>query len=133
MKFLFDSSALMNIIQHRGNKAYELIKNNYTIDLVFYEIGNVIWKFVYRNLITLQEGSDLIENMKGIFNSLNVIQSKTDDIRPIFSIATNQNITFYDSAFIHYSKREDKILITDDKKLIKVAGAIVEVKESKEL
>lgn len=133
MKYLFDSSALMNLIQDKGRKAYELIKNNYTIDLAFYEIGNVIWKFVYRKLITLHEGSDLIENMEGIFNSLNVIQSKNDDIKPIFTIATSQNITFYDSAFIYYSKREGKILITDDIKLKKVASASIEVKESKEL
>jgi predicted nucleic acid-binding protein len=133
MKFLFDSSALMNIIQIRGSKAYDLLKNNFTIDLTYYEIGNIIWKFVYRKLISLQEGSELIENMEGVFNSLNVIQSKIDDIKPIFAIATKQNITFYDSAFIHYSKKEGKILITDDKKLIKVARAIVEVRESQDL
>lgn len=47
MKLLFDASAILNTVKLLGQNAVKVFRENYTIRLALYEVGNAIWKGMY--------------------------------------------------------------------------------------
>lgn len=44
MAFLFDASAIVNIILQRGSNALPTARDNFALDLTNYETGNAVWR-----------------------------------------------------------------------------------------
>ncbi|MFP3218601.1 MAG: hypothetical protein RXQ99_08415 [Acidianus sp.] len=42
MKYVLDTSAIVNLISRLGNKSIDLFKESLTTDLAYYEIGNFL-------------------------------------------------------------------------------------------
>lgn len=66
---MFDASALLNIIKRENS--FDILKNGFISDLTLYEVGNAIWKSVYRELLTEEEARKLLEIFGKIAKMLN--------------------------------------------------------------
>jgi len=115
MNLLFDASSIFELIKVKGPDALHHVKGNYTISLVHYELGNILWK--YRNKINVEIIFDAISKL---LSEMNIIHVNID--KEILNEAIKHNITYYDMAYLLTSKRLNAKLITEDKKLIEFGG-----------
>ncbi len=119
MNLLFDASSVFELIKVKGADALRYVKGNYTISLVHYELGNVLWK--YRNKINVELVFDAIAKL---LSEMNVIHVNIDKeiLNEAINEAIKHNITYYDMAYLLTSKRLNVKLVTEDKKLIEFGG-----------
>lgn len=117
MKKLFDTSAIINLIQTLADDAVPILTNQYILDLSFYEAGNVVWKLHYRKLISSEDAMILLSRLQNIWHNMEVIIFNPLTLQIIYRLAENYNLSFYDASFLHHSVNLNAILITDDKKL----------------
>lgn len=116
MSFLFDSSAILNVVRRR--KA-SLLKG-YTIDLAFYEILNAVWKETkLLNRISMDTAMLLL---KGAVTAWKVLPKVEVDYEEVFRIAVELDLTAYDSSYLVAARKLGLTLVTDDQKLLKVSG-----------
>lgn len=112
MKYVLDTSAIINLVQRLKDKSIDLFKECITADLVYYEIGNFLWKI---------KRIDLLSDFSNILKFIrveNVTLSKE-----VLEIAVNENLTYYDATYIFLSRKYNIPLVSDDKDLIN-KGAI---------
>jgi len=128
---LFDASALFNIIERENS--LEILKNNFISDLTFYEVGNAIWKSVYRELLTEEEAQKLLKIFGKMAKMLNVAVLEKEKMNDVLEISVKESITFYDASYIFLAIENSLDLVTDDKKLRNVAGKYLKVYSSMEL
>ncbi|RLE75997.1 MAG: toxin VapC [Thermoprotei archaeon] len=118
MKYLFDASALLNIIRSYGDLAIDFLKNNYIIQLAFYEIGNAIWKELFLiKSIDLEEALFLLGLVGKLSHYLILLEDSDSSV--ILEIAYKLGITFYDASYVVAAAEKGLALITDDNKLIR--------------
>jgi predicted nucleic acid-binding protein len=115
MNLLFDASSILELIKVKGPDALQYVKGNYTISLVHYELGNVLWK--YRNKINV---GIVFNTIAKLLSEMNVIHVNID--KEILNEAIKYNVTYYDMAYLLTSKRLNVKLVTGDKKLIEFGG-----------
>mgnify|MGYP001770760777 FL=1 len=115
MTLLFDSSAIFEAIK-LGNKAVDLVKGNYTVDLTRYELGNIIWKF--RGRVSVD---DLFSAVSRLLSWMEVIELGLD--KEVLSEAVKRNLTYYDAAYLVAARRLNATLVSEDKDLIR-EGAV---------
>ncbi len=119
MIFLFDTSAIINLIQKKKKDAADILKGQYTSDLAYYETGNVIWKLHHRKLLTAGECKQLLGDIRSIWEQMKIITYTPMYMTTIFEMALSQKLTFYDASYLFYRKQLDAIFIADDEKLHK--------------
>lgn len=112
---LFDVSAIINLC---GEKKLEELLQGWTISLAYYELGNAVWKQVYKyKKISLDEARILLEPLIEIFMRLKKPQKENG--LEILEIAAKEGITFYDASYLQAAIHNNLTLITDDKQLYK--------------
>jgi len=123
MSYIFDASALLNLIRKAGSNAIEIVKENYILDLALYEIGNVLWKeAILLKRISLEEALKTISFIENLRKILIAKSLSDEDLLPkVLKISLQQKITYYDAAYITIAQNQKLTLITDDSKLIKTA------------
>jgi len=125
---LFDASAIINICSRVELEKLE----GYTSSLAIFEIGNAIWKQVYqRKRLNKEEGMKVLNVMKEVLESLEKLEM--DEPQDVLKIAVENDITFYDSAYLYLAIKNDLSLVTDDEKLYRIAGKYVRVLRSRDL
>ncbi len=117
MIFLFDTSAIINLIQGKKKGAAEFLKGQYTSDLAYYETGNVIWKLHHRKLLTTGECKQLLADIRTIWEQMKIITYSPYHMTAIFEMALAQKLSFYDASYLFYRQQLGAILIADDEKL----------------
>ena len=125
MNFLFDASAILNAIKQHAENSIFIFKKQYTINLDFYEMGNAVWKLVYREISTEEEAFPIINTIKNLWQLFNIISLKKEDLNDILQIAIKDSLTFYDASYLYYAIKNKIILVSDDKKLRKTAESYV--------
>lgn len=126
---IFDASAILNLARRND---LEKARQGKTSSLIFYEIGNSLWKEAkLLKRITLEEAIFSINSI------VNFIEQEMTTIRPDYDhaleIAIKNNITFYDASYISLAIKLNDILVTDDKSLAMKIQNIVKVKSSREI
>ena len=123
MSYIFDASALLNLIRKAGSNAIEIVKENYILDLTLYEIGNALWKeAILLKRISLEEALKTISFIENLRKILIAKSLSDEDLLPkVLKISLQQKITYYDAAYITIAQNQKLTLITDDSKLIKTA------------
>jgi predicted nucleic acid-binding protein len=112
---LFDASAIINLC---GEKKLEELLQGWTISLAYYELGNAVWKQVYKyKKISLDEARTLLEPLIEVFMRLK--KPKKENGIEILEIAAKEGITFYDASYLQAAIHNNLTLITDDKQLYK--------------
>jgi len=127
---LFDSSAIYTLIWLRRLRP---LKNGYTIELARFELGNAIWKEAsLRKTITIDQAISLINMVVEVLDKLRIV-----DIRglesEILKLSYEENLTFYDTAYLYASLKTNMPLVTEDRKLYEKAKKYVTVRKVKEI
>lgn len=117
---LFDSSAIINLC---GERKIDKLRDGWMLHLAFYEIGNAVWKQVnIRKTITITEANIVLDALTEVMKILK--KPKAEDAVAISKIATKENLTYYDAAYIQAAIQNSLTLVTDDEKLRKIGGKV---------
>ena len=118
MSYLFDSSALLNIVKRR--KARTLA--GHTIYLAFYEIVNAVWKetFLVRSLPE-ETALELLRNAITAWRTLPKVEVEETEV---FAKAKEYMVTAYDAAYLAAALKNNFVLVTDDSKLRSIERGI---------
>jgi len=127
---MFDSSAIYALIWLRKLKP---LKNGYTIELARFELGNAIWKEAgLRKTIALDKAVSLINIVVEVLNKLRIVSIGGFESE-ILKLSYEENLTFYDAAYLYASLKLNIPLVTEDKKLYEKAKKYVTVRKVKEI
>ena len=124
--FLFDASAVINMIMQQGSEALTSARNNFALELTGYEAGNAVWRLcLLEKKIAREDASSLI-NTTGLFLShLGRVTFGELNAGRILDIAFSERGTFYDASYITAAETKKLTLVTDDRHLLKVASKYV--------
>ncbi|MGQ4891504.1 MAG: type II toxin-antitoxin system VapC family toxin [Candidatus Njordarchaeia archaeon] len=130
MNYLLDSSAIYTCIR-KGD--FIKLEGNYTIDLAFYELGNIIWKSSYlHKTLTSGEKAKLTKLINGVLSLMSII--KTNGVSEgILKLAEDRGLTYYDASYVFHAIENNLILVTEDKKLLKKVRGFLKTVSSGEL
>ena len=129
MKLLFDPSSIINLCTERK---IERLLGGSTLNLAFYELGNAIWKQVHlHKALTPEEGSEALAALTEVYGQMSELP--VEDASSILNIAVEEGLTYYDASYIHAAKKNEAVLVTDDRKLHTAASKYVETTTSEEL
>ncbi|MCD6536050.1 MAG: type II toxin-antitoxin system VapC family toxin [Thaumarchaeota archaeon] len=117
MKYLFDASALLNLVRRLGEDSLKILRGNYILTLTIYEIGNALWRETrLLKKLTADEAEEIMKAVVALTKFMHVIEPE----EPIEVLRTSNKIetTFYDAAYMVVALRAGLMLVTDDKKLV---------------
>lgn len=131
MSYVFDASSILTLIGKLGEKIVDVMKGNLTVSLAYYEVGNALWKECkLAKRLTIDEAAEVLDFTFSLLDLMEIVHTKDGDLGvQTLSNAIKLNITYYDAAYLTATQKLDKVLITDDEKLIATARKI-EVKTS---
>jgi predicted nucleic acid-binding protein len=116
MRYVLDSSALLNIVRTLGSRALPRIKGSYTLTLTLYEIGNALWKeATLLKRITFSESTYILNTVTQLLKFLHVVEPRSVELT--LNIAYKLRITYYDASYIVVAYELNADLVTDDYKL----------------
>src|SRR5271157_5354340 len=114
MSYLIDTSAIINIVQQKAEDAVDFLRDQITLDLAFYEAGNVLRTMHHRGDLdrpdTLGIGSDFAD----VWKLMNVVDYTSLDMNAILELSLDLDMAFYDAAFLVESRDLGIPFVTDD-------------------
>jgi len=121
-QLLFDANAIYRLIRECPEKAMDKLMEGATISLVYYELGNALWREAHLlKRISIEEAEKSLSLMYAMIVRMHVDEVDREQGIEILQTAHKYNLTFYDSAYLVEAKKTSKILVTDDTKLAKAA------------
>ena len=126
---LFDASSLVDLIRSSDEESKaEVINRSTVLDLTYYEVGNAVWKqSELTKALSEKETEELTEALESTLGFLKRIEPSQADFTEILDTARGEKLTFYDSSYVHFAKKNELTLVTHDRKLSKIAKKYVEV------
>lgn len=123
---LYDASSIFEIIREHRGEAPDVLHGGSTIPLVYYEIGNAIWKLCTKlKRIEPDEAKRLHATMFSIVQRMNtVVQEDAAVGVEILKTAIERSLTYYDAAYLVEAKRTGRALVTDDDELTRAADLL---------
>ncbi|MGQ4891620.1 MAG: PIN domain-containing protein [Candidatus Njordarchaeia archaeon] len=114
MSYLFDSSSIFVAFKRNDE---DLLLDNYTISLVVFELGNIVWKEVYLfRSLSLEDAREMLELLSEVLSTMQIIEIKDLSVE-ILELATGMGLTYYDAAYAYVAMDRNLVLVTEDKKL----------------
>ncbi len=124
-RLLFDANAIYRLIRECPEKALDKLMEGATINLVYYELGNALWREAHLlKRISIREAEKSLSLMFAMLARMEVNEVDGEQGTEILQTAHKCNLTFYDSAYLVEAKKTSKILVTDDSKLSKAAETL---------
>lgn len=138
MKYLLDASGLVDLIIYRGSAVPTVLEKRdvYMLDLTLYEYGNALWKLAaLHRLISHSEALKLMDKCLKLLQLklLKVFKPIDIDTSTALEIAIDERISFYDALYIAAARRENMVLVTEDRELYAKAGRHIGVCTVREL
>ncbi|MDK2384140.1 MAG: type II toxin-antitoxin system VapC family toxin [Candidatus Korarchaeota archaeon] len=130
MRFLFDASAIINLIR-KGD--LRVLSEGCTLDLALYESLNALWKEhsllkrMSRDLV-----AEYVDILLGIFEAIEV-RTIAGLERRVLENAIRYDLTVYDSSYFTYAIENGLAMVTDDVKLAKRVKGSIEVLSTSDL
>jgi len=123
---LFDASSILTLLRLLGGKAPDLLRGGYTISLVYYEVGNALWReHLLLKRITSREALKILKTIFMVLRTMDVTALRDERLgEEIFNLASSLNITYYAASYLVEALKTGKTLVTDDRKLSEAAGRI---------
>jgi predicted nucleic acid-binding protein len=94
-------------------------------ELVYSEVGNIVWKKIVRREISDEEGRQILQGFEAIPFQAHPTRGL---LRLAFEIAFGLNRTIYDSTYLALAVAEGSVLVTADRKLYDVVAACAPLK-----
>ncbi|MBO3840048.1 MAG: type II toxin-antitoxin system VapC family toxin [Candidatus Brockarchaeota archaeon] len=118
MRNLYDASALLNVIRMHKQEAYRTLKDNLTLSLAKYEIGNALWKeALLQKRISVEEAIEIMILIEKVLKIMRIIEPSNNSM--VLRLACELQITFYDASYVVASVESKARLVTDDVGLIR--------------
>jgi predicted nucleic acid-binding protein len=115
MKYLLDASAIYKMAE--ANKL-DIISDSMTIDLARYELGNAVLKdCTIHKRIDAAKAEQLVNFLYEILDTMD--KASVTDGDGIMETALDLKLSFYDAAYVRYSKTTNLTFVTEDDKLSK--------------
>jgi predicted nucleic acid-binding protein len=125
---VFDASSIYACLK-QGRP--ELLRNNYSVILARYEIGNVLWKeAVLHKTFSLSEAEKLVAFFDKLMEEMTLLHPESDKV---FKAAVNFHVSYYDASYIYAAQHTDSSLITEDIKLRQKAASKIKVCSAAEI
>ena len=121
---LLDASAIINLL---ANKETTRVVDGAIIDLTVYELGNIVWKWAKRGKVEKSAAKEILSDIIKLVENAKRF-SIHDGYIDILDIALENNLTFYDAAYLHLAIQQDLKLVTSDKELYQVARKLLNKK-----
>ena len=123
---LFDASSVLTLLRLLREKAPDLLRGGSTISLVYYEVGNALWReYLLLKRITSREALKILKTIFMVLRTMDVTALRDERLgEEIFNLASSLNITYYDASYLVETLKTGKTLVTDDRKLSEAAGRI---------
>lgn len=122
-RYILDTSALYPILLRMSNESLlKLLPKLAILDLTKYELGNVI-----RYDRKVKDASKLISSWQVILDSISKEEAR--DMKQVYEIASENNLTFYDAAYVQVAVASKRKLVTMDAEIIKKFKEITMVPE----
>jgi len=116
MKYLFDASAILNLVRRLGERSLKILRGNYILTLTIYEVGNVLWREMkLLEKLAADEAEEIMKAFIALTKFMQIIES--EDPAEILKTSNRIEATLYDTAYVVVALRRNLILVTDDKKL----------------
>jgi len=121
--FLFDASSVFALVRDLGGKAVDLFRGGSTISLIYYEVGNALWRECFLlNRIDSKEAANLLRCILPIIRTMDVLNLDDEVLGDtVLSLAGKLDITYYDAAYLAKAKNSGMVLVTEDEKLVEAA------------
>ncbi len=133
-KYLFDASALVNLIVSRAGEALDAARGHDILDMTVYEAGNSLWKLnVVHKQLDAEGAASLLLVVEKLSKHMEVLGASELGLASVLGLAIRERMSFYDAAYLHAAKERGLELITDDAKLKKVASRFVKTRSSSEI
>ncbi|MGB0767134.1 MAG: type II toxin-antitoxin system VapC family toxin [Phycisphaeraceae bacterium] len=123
---VLDASVLIKLyINEEGSRrAASAVKKAETLiapDLLWSEVGNILWKYVRRDALDADTGEAILQDML----QMPIVAMSSSDLLPqAFEIATKYDRTVYDSLYLAAAVRAGVVMLTADERLAKaLAGS----------
>ena len=113
MSLVFDASAIIRLVELKPDKAVNALRNQYTVDLAYYEIGNYLWKIDKLTSINIES---LLKAFNSVISLMNVISIGLNS--DAINLARRMNITYYDATYVYLTLKLNAKLVTEDKELM---------------
>jgi len=123
LSYVFDAGSILILTKELGEKAVDVLKENLTTSLAYYEVGNTLWKECsLAKRLTVNEAIEVLTFVLSLLDLMEIVPIK-DEVLSVktLSNATKLNITYYDAAYLTVAQETGKILVSDDKKLVTVS------------
>ncbi|MCS7138754.1 MAG: type II toxin-antitoxin system VapC family toxin [Crenarchaeota archaeon] len=118
MKYLYDASALLNTIRLRKQDSYKVLKDNSTLSLTKYEVGNTLWKeALLKRRISVEEAFETIFLLEKVLKIMRIVEVSNSSTA--LKLAYELQTTYYDASYIVASVENNTRLVTDDAELIR--------------
>jgi predicted nucleic acid-binding protein len=114
MTYVLDTSAIINIVQQKGKDSVPLLRSQHTLDLAYYESGNVIRTYFHRKRLSRVDCLQLASTISWAWSLMQVDVLVADEMQSVLTIALDNEIAFYDAAFMFQARKLKAILVTDD-------------------
>lgn len=126
MPRLFDASSVAATVLERDDIGFEVLFDEHVLDLTFYEVGNVFWKAsALQERLTHEEASKLVSFLMDLKAEMVVERAEGLDFDRTMKIATTEDLTFYDAAYVVAAEELGATLITEDAALASAASSYV--------
>ena len=129
MSYVFDTSSLMAVLLDDSESPdIDVLFDEHTIELTFYEAGNVLWKAGHlQERIGADERPQLIEILEDLRLELVVHGLAELGTNAVLATAIECELTFYDAAYLRCAETLAATLVTEDRELREAAGERVAV------
>jgi predicted nucleic acid-binding protein len=116
VKYLFEASALLNLVRSAGRRAIPLLKGNAVLTLTLFEVGNALWKdSALTKKIDPEEAEATLRAVRGAMRLMAVVEPA--DAITVLRTASRIGITFYDASYAVAALERGLTFVTDDEKL----------------
>ena len=128
MSYVFDTSSLMAVVLDTNSPDIDVLFDEHTVELTFYEAGNVLWKAGYlQERIDADETQQLVGIVEELRLELVVHELAELETGAVLETAIECDLTFYDAAYLRCAEMLAATLVTEDRKLREAAGERVAV------
>lgn len=116
-RLLFDASALVEVLVRDG-VPLEAVYDEHVLDLAFYEAGNALWNIGVREA-QLSDGElqDAVESLSRLGREVVVDRVSDLDLAHTMTLARDEGLTFYDTAYLTVAQRDELVLVSEDSAL----------------
>ena len=117
MKYLFDASALLNLVRRLEEESLKILEEYYILTLTIYEVGNALWRETrLSRRLTMDEAEAIMRAIITLIKFMQVIELQ--DPIEVLRISNEIETIFYDAAYVVAALRRGLILVTDDRRLV---------------